>query len=258
MAFSYWPNAKDKFNTKAVRYMRVGNDEDLPRIMVERLWSAIVFEPAYRAKVNFKYADWVALDFDDGPTLADIMRRFCDCRCIIGTTKSHQKEKRTDSGEIKPARDRFRMAIQLERRCESREDFEYTTKSLQRRLEADPAATDGARLLFPCTTIVFQNLDEDAERQEIYKAPPRPPKIIPRPAGGRFYKSRLYRMVELFPSSIQNRNTTLFKIGMELRDQGTSPEIIRAEIMRLIPSSQDFTDREKESIFKSVMRHNPS
>jgi hypothetical protein len=64
------------------------------------------------------------------------------------------------------------MAIQLEKRCECLEDFEYTQKTLQRKLDADPAATDGARLLFPCTDIVFQNLDQYAERQEILEAPP--------------------------------------------------------------------------------------
>lgn len=249
MTFSYWPQAKDRFNKYATEGMMLGSDEALPNIMWSRTWSVVVWDPEHRAKVNFKYADWLGLDFDNGPTLDEMTRALADTVCIIGTTRNHRKEKRGLTC------DRFRVAIKLEHRCENLDDFEFTMKKLVTHYGADTSAMDGARLLYPCSKITTINLDErDNYKQPILKAPPRPPRVVTFSAGGRFYKSRLYRMVEMNPSLVQNRNTTLFKLGMELKDQGVDPNIIRSELMRLIPTQDDFTEKEKENVFKSVMR----
>jgi hypothetical protein len=230
--------------------------ENLAEIITSRCWCPAVFVWGYRAKSNFVFADFIGLDFDDGPSLAEITRSFADMECIIGITKSHQLPKGS-----KPPCDRFRVVLKLEHRCENLRDFEHTTKRLIKQYDADKSASDGARFFRPCREVTFNTLGEaDLYTQEILIAPEYRPPVVVKPSSGKYYKSPLFRAAEA-ATTITNRNETLFIIGMDLKRQGLNPDEIFAIIDRITPTIENhpnkdmnFSMREKRSILSSIIR----
>ena len=101
-----------------------------------------------RKKSNFRFADWIGLDFDEGLSLADACIKFEQYVHIIGTTKSHQVEK---GGKTC---DRFRVFLKFGVRCTNREDYEATADELIKKYGADKACRDAARFFWPCKKIV--------------------------------------------------------------------------------------------------------
>jgi len=110
--------------------------------------SPIVFKDGYRTESNFISADWVGLDFDEGPSIAEIQKTFCDRIHVLGTTKSHQKPK----GNSPPC-DRFRLWLKLSHTITRVIDYKETIRYLVRTYEADPACVGAAQLFWPCNTI---------------------------------------------------------------------------------------------------------
>jgi hypothetical protein len=133
-------------------------DDDSKIIQAVRYcWCPVVFAKPHRRKDNFLFADWIALDFDSGPSLAEITKAFATTKCVIGTTKSHQKPK---SGN--PPCDRFRAVIKLKDRCENMLDYEHTLRVLSKRYDADKKAVDAARYFRPCN-VTFSSVGNKFE-----------------------------------------------------------------------------------------------
>jgi hypothetical protein len=74
-----------------------------------------------RKKVDFKQMSFLALDYDEEVTVQAIRNKLDDIEMsyVIYTTKSHQKEKETPSGEVHPPCDRFRVFLPISRNIES-------------------------------------------------------------------------------------------------------------------------------------------
>jgi hypothetical protein len=127
--------------------------ESLCDFILNCSWSPSIFRNDYRNKNNFISADWLALDFDDGWPLTSAIGtcRANDLTHIIGTSKSHQREKHGDD-----ICDRYRVVLKLSRRITRQEDFAATWYRawvmFSRR--ADRAARDPSRFFFPCRDIV--------------------------------------------------------------------------------------------------------
>lgn len=102
----------------------------------------------YRLKKNFRYAEWLALDFDDGLSLEEAKDIFAPYLHLIGVTKSHGKEK---SGVVA---DRFRVILRLSLRTHNLYDYEMTVSRLVKKYGADSACVDGARFFWPVKEIV--------------------------------------------------------------------------------------------------------
>ncbi len=141
----------------------------LPELICSQVWSGIVWRDGKRDQEHFVSADWAVFDFDDPDNnLDDIRRRYCDMRHIIGTTKSHQKEKK---GVIC---DRFRLAVPFVKRIVSLEHYRQNMQKNIARLGCDAKCADGARFFFPCREIVSIQLDPDLYGLDVepYVEPP--------------------------------------------------------------------------------------
>lgn len=153
---SYHPNKRD--HDKHWKYSwgwmwSKTDDVDLiSRVMTTFTCSPIVWSDGKRGKNNFVFANWIALDFDRGIILKDIINTFKDKRCVIGTTRSHGIPKGNE-----PAMDRCRVFLQLDGRISNVEDYEYTVKHYAKMYKSDYAATDAGRKFKPCKESVFIN-----------------------------------------------------------------------------------------------------
>jgi hypothetical protein len=117
-------------------------------------WSPCVWKDGDKRIANFLHADFIALDFDTPELpLAQAVNVFCDYIHVIGTTKSHQKDK----GGI--VCDRYRVVLRLGGRVESAEAFSATLGHAMRHYPADKACKDAGRFFWPCSEIVSVNDD---------------------------------------------------------------------------------------------------
>ncbi|MEK6774106.1 MAG: VapE domain-containing protein [Bdellovibrionota bacterium] len=130
--------------------------QDIAAIITQSRWSQSIFRDSYRAAKNFLKADFIALDLDDGFPMDDAAAHFdaLNLNYIIGTTKSHQKEKRTGSGSFKPPCDRYRIIFPLEYAITAAEDFTQTWFKLTKDFPySDKACKDASRYYEPCVEI---------------------------------------------------------------------------------------------------------
>lgn len=149
------------------------------KIMTEDTWSPIEWLGGKRAKKNFLRCDYLALDFDDGRWTLESTKEWVmqnKFAAIIGTSKSHQIEKVTKSGIVKPPVDRFRLVIPFSECIVDREQYEYNMSLAMATTPCDPSCKDGARYFFPCKEITFASpgenypvasLPSDYERQAV-------------------------------------------------------------------------------------------
>lgn len=181
-------------------------------VITQYIWSGMVWREGRRNSENFWFSDWCVLDFDSGEmSLAEAVKNFCDCIHVIGTTKSHQLEK---GGIIS---DRFRVAIPWEKRISDINVLKFNLEEMTRRYPIDPACKDGARLFYPCKSVVSSSVT--GYRKEV-KAPPQnfgqPTPVAQRPAGRcpRYIQAWLDRPVA------EGIRSMYFKIGAHLHKQG--------------------------------------
>ena len=112
-------------------------------------WSPIIYANNYRLEDNFISSRVIGLDFDEGLTLNQAVDNvFCDMRHIIGTTRSHQKDK---NGLIC---DRFRVILQFDGMITDLRTYKWNIQRLVSHYESDQNAKGASRLFFPCLDIV--------------------------------------------------------------------------------------------------------
>ena len=94
--------------------------QNIGSIITQTNWSPSVFkldsetQRMHRSNKNFLSCSVLSLDIDDGMTIEEAKTVFSEYMFIIATTKSHQKDKTTPSGVLKPACDRYRVIIPLD------------------------------------------------------------------------------------------------------------------------------------------------
>lgn len=204
----------------------------LARGITRYVWSPCVWKDGKRCQENFLRADWAVLDFDSGEmTLEEACRIFCDTIHLIGTTKSHQIAK-----DGKPACDRFRVVLKLERTTTDLGEYRATMASLVTRYPADPAPKDGARFFFPCREIA-SSLDEGYTEQLVM--PTESPLTPEQEAIKRSVRRLRYERLGKLPGWVSaflkqgrlvrggGRNNTVYAVVRELSDLGFEEEEIR-------------------------------
>ncbi len=141
----------------------------LARIMRTYSWSPIIWTEGRRLKANFLRAEYFGLDYDkphdaegNPVNLETVSRHFCDTWHMIGTTRSHQKQKGKD-----PPCDRFRVLLKAERTITSAAEYEHNIRKLVEDTGADPGCVDAARFFFKCGSIVGMNTTADAWPVEV-------------------------------------------------------------------------------------------
>ncbi len=222
---------------------------DVAFVMRRKVWSPCVWRDGERREANFSLADWCVLDFDDPVvTLDEALNLFCDRVHVIGTTKSHRKEK---NGVVC---DRFRVAIPFERRIDETYAFKWNMRQVVEKYSADPQCIDAARFYWPCNEIV--SIEAEGYRQDVRDAPPAPPpdtealeRIRTSPI------SRATRRLMDVGADAGKRNHQCFLAALELYRKGYSEGQIATAIYAKVPTSDDFTEQEKKTILRSAKYH---
>jgi hypothetical protein len=227
-------------------------DDLLPELLSSYAWSPCVWRDGRRLETHFLYADWIALDFDDPDpecTIAAVKKKFCDQVHIIGTTKSHQKEKKDH-----PPCDRFRLVLKLARRCESLEDFRATMKDAVVRYNSDKICFDGARFFWRCRDIVSADLRDDLYYEDIVKAPEKKAAQQSTTFSTRGVHLKT-RQLMAHGAASGERNVRCSMAASNLILCGFSDDQVYAMIYSQIPTSSDFSEREKRGIIVSAHRY---
>lgn len=142
--------------------------------MSKFVWSPCIWKDGIRHQSNFIRADYCVLDFDDGEmSLSQAINTFCDMKCIIGTTKSHQKEKH---GIVC---DRFRVLLEWEEPITDLRIYRFNMHNFMKNYPCDKKCKDGGRFFYPCNDIVFYSKEGYVEavnkrvpdRFEVYSDP---------------------------------------------------------------------------------------
>lgn len=178
-------------------------------------WSPGIFKNNYRNLDNFVSMDVIALDFDSGMTLEEAGLVFSDYAHIIGTSRSHQKPK-----DSKPACDRFRVILQLERPITNDDDYKATFNELIRNFPAaDRACSDASRFFYPCTGL--HACSAAGKQISVITAPPRPIKSSANTIDPE-HRGKLARAtMEFISIGVKtNRTQSAFKAAKDFQEQG--------------------------------------
>lgn len=134
------------------------NIHNFASLISKKVWSPIVWKSGRRHKSTFKSCKYLALDFDEGFTIKEAIDwvNIHGYAAIIGTSKSHQKEKVTPSGKIQKACDRFRLVIPMSVEIEDLDEYELNMEHVMDTLPCDPSCKDGARFFYPCKDVVHK------------------------------------------------------------------------------------------------------
>lgn len=220
-----------------------GQFSDLSKVIFERVWSPVLWQNGLRKKDMFESAAFIALDFDSGVWTLETAKEFVQdygLNALIGTTKSHQKEKVSSAGVVSAACDRFRLLIETEGPCENREDYEYTMQRLVERFPCDKSCVDGARYFFPCKELVlkheggnllsFETKPESVKKQEQLREEFRNRDTEKHRLSGTIP----FRIKKLLTEGIEEgqRHKSCFSIGAELGKIGYSESEIVACILK--------------------------
>jgi hypothetical protein len=207
----------------------------LPLAVARFPTSPIVFQNGVRTEKNFLSADWLVLDFDEGPSLASIEKTFCDSVHVIGTTKSHQKPK----GHAPPC-DRFRVWLRAEHTITNAGDYKETVRLLVRNYDADPACVGAAQLFWPCLAIT--SVAGEGYTQDVVRAKERPTTQNRPEYNGRipyWVKNWLKGDFTLDHSKGRGRNWHVLKTAIWLTKNGWDEnDIVRVVMSSEIPINQ--------------------
>jgi len=217
-------------------------------------WSHAVLKSNHRVTKDFVCAHVLGVDFDESDlTIAEALNVWADMQLIVGTTKSHQKEKNGSR-----PKDRFRVVFFFESPVVDPEAVKATQEHFVKHFSADGNAKDAVRYYRPCVEIVHVNNDG-------YFLDPEP---APKHSAKRAQKSAKLREKRYQPFGIVpprtlaalsapipmgERNDTRFMIAKDLYDAGYSED----QIYELITNSPTYqhnqlTQDQFDDIWKSI------
>lgn len=248
----------DNVNCRAVT---VGGMESLSKLMLRGYgWSPGVFSTNYRNLDNFLQMDVIALDFDKGLSLEAAALEVSSYAHIIGTSRSHQKEKQGKKGQIEPPCDRFRVVFKLDRPIKSDAEYKCTFEALRAKFpQADPACSDASRFFFPCTEIKYGR--DDGEPVRVITPPPRAEKSDKKETTqdkkGTLARSTLeFVALGALPVGCEGRHKALFKAARDYQEQGYD-EAEAIEALTKSPICDELGTKEFEKQISKVYKREP-
>ncbi len=160
MNISIYPN-NSPYSTAEVSEIVHCEFDDLEKYVCNSSWSPSLFNNTenkkennkmgmWRKKSNFKSCDYLALDIDDSCTIEAAKDKFKGYKAVFFTTRNHQKIKNKGKSNEKPACDRFRVIIPLEKTITNSNDYIQTWKFAENKWPfIDKACKDNSRFYFP-------------------------------------------------------------------------------------------------------------
>lgn len=163
---SYNPDQKNigkkEFYSRNFRAVDTDDPRRIAKALTGFVVSPIIYKGGHRHTNNFISSNWIGLDFDEGPSLEEITRAFCDVIHVIGTTKSHQIIKGTN-----PPCDRFRVFLRLPVTITSIKEYKQILAWYTKTYESDTNCKDAARFFWPCKEIT--SICDDGDLVDIKK-----------------------------------------------------------------------------------------
>jgi hypothetical protein len=209
---------------KKFKCIEVRSLKDLANIIVNAVWSPICWKNNRRLSDEFFCSDFLVLDYDDQKTSLDETLKWVKAYShIVGTTKSHQKEK---SGIVC---DRFRVVIPWHARINDLNTYRQNMERILSLMKSDLACKDGARIYQPCKKIISIGDGKKAE----WNAYEQPKKHEP--------LNNYYTETKTIPLWLQDfmttppsngeRNKTAYKIAYYLARYGFSEQQCQSAVM---------------------------
>lgn len=139
--------------------------EPLARQCCKRTYSACIWAPNYRTDQNFRCANLLVLDFDEGVPLEATRERVSGLAHCLAPTRNHE----VDKGNGKGPQDRYRLILELEEIVWDVEVYKHTAKRWAEELGADMGATSGAQAWRISREVAFL---ETGDRARIHRDVP--------------------------------------------------------------------------------------
>jgi hypothetical protein len=219
---------------------------ELSALISAEPWAPGVFNDRKRLIKNLGRISLLVLDVDDGCDLESAKEQFKDYRHIIGTSRSHQKEK---NGVVC---DRFRVVLFLDSEITDDKDFKATWETASKRWPfIDKACKDSSRFFYPSPEIVSINergrdypVSVFKHLQTVQTPPYRDGSNVSNRNGetvkGDLWKSTLDLLT--FGAPAGTRHTRLVSAVGNMREQGYSePEVIELLEEMTHKSTADWT-----------------
>lgn len=227
------------------------NAQELWNLISVYTYSPIIYKNNYRVGDDFQYSDLCVLDIDNDKdiyTLEECKRDFGDCTILVGSTRSHMKDKH---GVIAP---RFRIIIPWETRITCPHVYKESMKYAFDLCEgADKATKDLARMFYPCNELLFAS--GPGERMPVMKV---------KPEAIQHYNTKSVRLSsEPLPPHIQDflklgkvfggsRNRSVYTTARCLLEKGfTFPEV-ESEIAKSPFDRREFSYNEIKTAIRSA------
>lgn len=238
------PPAFDRPNAYATDYRMhyAANIDAITPIILNRVWSPIVWRDGQRRRENFRAARLAVIDVDAGLTL-DEARAMCDGRAhIIATTKSHQKDK---GGVIC---DRFRVVLFFDRTIKDLREYEYNVSMIQRRFRAD-VTKDGARFYWPSKLVVSAGAGVSTQ---VVLPPPDPPKrpLVVMPGDRKESLSRNAERAMVSVITNGQRHIKAIAIVLELSEKGWRQDEIVSWVHKWVFRGEDLDEVKRLVLWK--------
>lgn len=226
---------------------------DIAVLIKEYVWSPIIWEKGRRLEKNYKSAQILALDFDDGKTnLGQAIKYFANCTCLIGTTRSHTAMNH-----------RFRVLLQFQEPITDFKQFNQNMVHFIRQYGTDKSCADGAQYYYPCKEIVYLN-----DVGQLINVTPyiEPEAKVTKPKLSKSKAVFSKRVVKLFKNGLfgsakergergeidpPSRDYESFYAAREMLAKGYDEETIFCQIS----SCTDLSDREIRQKIESAKRH---
>lgn len=245
-----------KGGTTECESVTVRKFEELIDIILEEQYSLSTFKTGEVTKDDFESANCIGLDFDEGYSLKQAQEDFSDFKCIIATTKSHQKKKNGKK------QDRFRVVLFLTEPITDIATFYATYKKLENHFtKLDPACKNPNRWFYPSKELImFNKQGKKVKPVEVDETEEKPEAEYLHIGKGKLSKKtkKLLRK-GLEPGS---RNQTTYKIAKDFQENGFDEEEAIKYITNAFNANNtlayDFTEEEVEAAVESAYSSDPS
>lgn len=150
-------------------------DEFIQQVTVEGHAFSSIFKDNYRKGENYSKISGLFLDFDNETpektlTLKEALQHpyIKEHAYLIYTSPNHLKEKHTESGNILPPVDRYRVVFVAEQVIEAKEDYEAVIRGLMDLFpQADSSAKDAARFFYGTVNAQVYEIGETLSPSEL-------------------------------------------------------------------------------------------
>lgn len=264
-------------NNKLSRIIIEMRDFDSSTIR-EYPWSPFLIVGGWLQESAFKSTTMLVFDIDNDPEneqleLSGALSRFKGYNHVIGTTRNHQKVKKTAAGREKPAVDRYRVILEIDRELTNIEEYKsawsLAVDMFQLRKIVDPLR-DAARYYLPCVDIISEKTDGrlfivPKDLPDLFKPGRKSEKLdvrntlLTRAAGltGDLYKKTL-NFIAGVPSH-ENWHSRFIAAAIDMKTQGYSKAQAAEVLKRASPEGElDQTDLEQLDDVYSKNRGKPA